>query len=344
MADLLLTALVDHVESYNGVLDKHEHRAGTFGVWELFQKDAPNLLPAAKLAEARVSATRPVSIPVIKTKDYAITATRSCGVIPNANESALVPLSFVTVQSGFHMVPSQYPNNYIGYQQDFDRKWTGLMRSILTYLDGLAVAKLAADKSKVNAAEGKPFDFTGNVIQFPGSYKDDVLNELSTIMFMNNINGPYNMIGSARLQALVNKLKAQGSSNGTNLAFQFGDFNIGYSNNIVPTQGVDYSFFVMPQGSVGAVTWVDPSSRMKEKAGDGTQWDEIFVKELGFKVGIKTISKCDDNSTEIGAGAEASLKEFITVSFDVALATAYNSDANAKAGVIFKGDVLTVAP
>jgi hypothetical protein len=340
MANLALTVLDAYRLPYaDSALDLAEHRLSQYGVFELFKRDTPNLIPAATLEAGRKAQTRPVTIPVIKTKDYAITNTRSCAVVTNSNESAFVTLVFGTIVWNFHMVPSQYGNNYIGLQQDFNMKMKDSQKSILTAMDIACYNYLNANKSQVNNGAGKPYPFTNNVILFPATDTNNVLNELSSIMYQNDLNGRFNLVATPRMQSLVNLLKNQGIGNAQNLAFQFGDFDLGFSNRVTLSDNARDTFFVMPKGSAGIVTWIDPSARMGEQAYN-TTWTVENLPELGFEVGLKTQVGCNDNSTEAGAGFEASNRIHYQFSFDYALVTPYNSSPATLPGTILKADIL----
>ena len=342
MANLALTVLDAYRLPYvQSNLDRHEHRMSQYGVFELFKTDTPNLIPAATLEKAKQAQTHPVTIPVIKTKDYSIRTTRSCAVVTNSNESAFVTLVFGTMVWDFHMVPSQYGNNYIGMQEDFNRKMNDTQRSVLAALDLACYAKLNADKSQVNKAAGKPYAFTGNTIIFPAADEKIVLNELTSIMYQNDFSGRFNLIATPRMQSLVNLLKNQGIGNAQNLAFQFGDFDLGFSNRVSLSDNARDTFFVMPKGAAGIVTWIDPSARMGEVAGN-TTWTVENLPELGFEVGLKTQTGCNDNSAEAGAGFEASNRIHYQFSMDYALVTPYNSDPANIPGAIYKADILAL--
>ena len=341
LTQLGLTVLDSFRTPYkDSALDLHEHRMGTYGMLEMFKRDSANLLPVAKIAAARAAGSRPITVPVIKTKDYSLTTTRACAAITNANESALVTLVWGTYQWGFHMIPSQYGNNMIGMEDDFARKMLDSQTSVLKALEALCYTKLNTDKSQVNAADGKPFAFTGNTIIFPKAGENLVLNELDVIMGMNNINPRYNLVATRRFNALVNYQKNQGAGNATALDFQFGNFDIGYSNQLTLSANARDTFFVMPKGSCAFIPWVDRSSEMGEKSATA-QWSKVMMPQLGFEVGLKISDGCGDNSTEAGAGFEASNKINYVFSFDYSLVTAYNSDPTSLAGSIFKGDILS---
>lgn len=340
MAYLAATVLDAYRLPYaDSALDQNEHRLSTYGVLEMFKNDTPNLVRADLLEMAKKADTHTTSIPVIKTKDYTITTTRACSVITNSNESAFVSLSFSTVRWGFHMVPSQYANNYIAYQDDFNRKLNDSCKKVLATLDAACYTKLNTDKSVVNNAAGNPYTVSGDTMIVPKADETLFLNELESIMMQNDHNGPYNIIASPRFAALVRYLNAQGVANATNTAFQVMGYNVGYSNRVLVAGGDRDTVFVSPVGSLGFIPWVDPDSRQNQTAISGKVWSEEFLPLLGFNVGMMYQDSCADNSTEAGNGFEASKQEGFTFSFDYALLTSYNSDSATYPGSIFKAAI-----
>lgn len=320
-------------------LDQHEHRLSNYGALETFMGDTPNLVRADLIEMAKKAQDHTTSIPVIKTKDYTITTTRACAVITNSNESAYVSLSFATVRWGFHMVPSQYANNMIGYQDDFNRKMNDSCKKVLATLDTACYTKLNTDKSAVNNAANNPWPFAGDTMQVPVADANLFLNELESVMSQNDLTGPYNIISSPRFKALVNYLNNQGVANAVNTAFQIMGFNVAYSNRIAVAAGDRDTVFVMPQGSLGFIPWVDPDSRSNQQAISGKVWSEEFLPLLGFNVGLLYQDSCADNSAEAGNGFEASKQEGFTFSFDYALLTSYNSNSVTLPGSIFKAAI-----
>jgi len=321
-------------------LDALEHRQSKYGILQAFQADTPNLVPAEVLMRAKKAGIHGVTIPVIKKKSHSIKTTRQCAVIDYANESAFVTLSFATVGFGFNMIPSEYGNNYIGYQDDFNRKLNDGVRDVLTNLDAACYTKLNTDKSVINAGEDNPWPVVGDTFQIPSADQLTFLNELGATMDQDDFSGPYQVIGSPRLSPAVKYMAAQGQANQTNLIFQFGDYEFYYSNRMLVPAGDRMAAFVAPKGSLGFIPWVDPDAQMGNQSSDGKVWSEEFIPQLGFNVGMMFQSTCGENSAKAGAGMEQSMIEGYSFFFDYALLTAYNSDSATLAGPVKK---ITVA-
>jgi hypothetical protein len=237
------------------------------------------------------------------------------------------------------MIPSQYANNHIGFMEDFNRKMTDVQRYFLTQLDTLAATNLNTNKTIVNAADGNPYTVTANTMVVPNNDKDNYFNELESVLNTNDFEYPVNIVASTRTKALVKELYNQGVSNDTNTQYQFGDQNFRYSNRVSVATGDAYTVFAAPFGSLGYLSWIDPDSKLNSEAISGKKWSRTMLPLLGHEVGLLFQDSCADNSTEIGAGAEASLKQNYTFSFDYAFINAYNSDSSTLAGTIYKAAI-----
>jgi len=337
MAYLAATVLDSYRAKYaSQQMDVYEHRPSRYGAFNAYIADTPNLVNAAELEAAKASQTHAVTIPVINKKTFTTTTTRSCTGLTNSNVSAYVTPSWATKAVGFHMVPSQYGDNYIKYQDDFNKKIWDMQLHLLGELDTLAYTDLNTDKSTVNNADGNPYTVASDTMGVPFADREEFFNELESIMNQNDLYGEFNVVASPRVNALVRHLANQGSANGENFAYQFMGYTFQYSNRVTIAAGDFGTVFAMPKGSLGFLTWIDPDARMGLKAGDGKEWSTIYLPLLGFEVGLLYQSTCGDNSTEARAGFEASMIENFNFSFDYSFIGAYNSDTATYPGTIFK--------
>lgn len=318
--------------------DLYEHRLANYGALEAFKADTSNLINASLLSEMKKAQGQTTTYPVIKTKDYTITTTRSCTKIENYNTSANVTVTFTTMRAGFHMVPSQYQYNQIGYMDDFKKKMDDMQKSMLASLDGTAYTTINAAISAVNNADGNPYPVVANTMVVPNADKEEFFNEAWAIMNQNNIFGDINVLASPRTNALIKHLGAQGVGNSTNYAYQFAGMDFKYSRNVSVATGYRDTIFLYPKGSLGFITWIDPDSRQNQQSYN-VKWSTEYLPLLGFDVGLMYQDGCADNSTEVGNGYEASKYEAFTFSFDYAWVTAYNSDSTTYPGVIFKAAI-----
>lgn len=340
MAYLAATALNEYRHQYAASnLDKFENRGSGFGLLSLAKRDTPNLISAQTLIKARGTEARTTKIPVLQKISYSPGSARSCTGETTNSVSALVTVTWVTITSGFHMVPSQYYNNEISYIEDFKHKLQQLERKWAIDIDAAVYTKLNAVKSTTFTATDSPFAFSSNVIQIPNGDKGTYLNEIYQSMYQDDFNAPFNIVGSPQLMAVNSYFGNQGPGNSANTMFQFGDFQFDYSNRVTKSSGAHSTFFVMPQGSIAILDWVDPDSRAGSRISETNYWTTFDMPMLGMKAGLHVQMACANNTTEGGAGLEASLTENYNFSMDYALITPYIS---AGASPIFKADVLAL--
>jgi len=337
---LATTVLDEFALAYSkSKLDVNEHRLSNYGAFATFLKDTPNLIPGyAELVANRTSAIRTVRIPVIQRETYTTGSSRSCDAETKENTSTYVTPSWTTIETGFAMYPSIYRDNYIAYQDDFNRKMEDVQRTFLTALDTAGYTHLNTNKSAVNNADGNPYTVAANAMIVPEADSELVFNELGAIMEQNDLMGPYNVVGSTRASALVRFLLAQGAQNDENTAFQFGPYSLAYSNRVTVPTGYRDSLFCMPIGSLAYLSWVDIDSQMGNKSSDGKEWMQQYMPLLGHNVGVLVQSTCSNYSSTI-TGMEATLKQSWNFSFDYSFNSAYNSDSTTLPGSIFRADI-----
>jgi hypothetical protein len=320
-------------------LDKFENRNSGYGLLQLALNDTTNLISPQDLIKARGTAARTEKIPVLQKITYSPGSTRSCTGETQDSTSALVTVSWTTITSGFHMVPSQYENNEIGYIEDFKHKLYHLERAWAVAIDAAIYTKLNANKSTTFTADGSPYSFASNVIQIPHADEGTYLNELYQSMFQDDYVGPFNIVGTPQLMALNSYLRAQGQANDENTVFQFGDYQFYYSNRVTKSEGAKSTFFIMPKGSIAVMDWVDPDSRAGRRISESNYWTTFNMPMLGMNAGLHVQMACADNHSTYGSGLDASVTENYNFSMDYALITPYIS---AGASPIYKADVLAL--
>ncbi len=326
-------------------LDAWEHRRSTYGALATYQKDTPLLIPGFQdLVDNRPHQLRTVSIPVINRTTFTTASERTCSALTHEITSAFVTPTWTTLKVGFNMTPAEHKNNYLTYQDVFNKKMTNMQRDLLAALDTLAVTNLNANITSVIAANGNPYAVIANALQVPAADNDLFFNELGAILEQDDFpSDGINVVASPRTQSLVREYTSQGISNDENRAFQFGGYNFAYSNRVsavVPT-GYRDTVFALPQGSLAFLTDIDPDAEMGHSSTDGKEWSTTVLPLLGFKVGVLFQSTCADKSTALGTGYEATLSESWHFSFDYSFNVAYNSDSTTFAGPIHKAQFST---
>jgi hypothetical protein len=340
MAYLSATALSEYRHQYSASnLDKAENRGSGFGLLSLAKRDTLNLISPQTLISARGTAARTTKVPVLQKISYSPGSTRSCTGATQDTTSALSTVSWTTITSGFHMVPSQYDNNEIAYVEDFKQKLFHLERAWAVAIDTAIYTALNAAKSTTYTATDSPYAFTSNVIQIPNGDKGTYLNELYQSMYQDDFTGPFNIVASPQLMAVNSYFGNQGAGNSVNTMFQFGEFQFDFSNRVSLSTGAHSTFFIMPTGSLAILDWIDPDSRANRRLSETNYWTNFNMPMLGMTAGLHVQMACADNASTYGSGLEASVTENYNFSMDYAIITPYIS---AGAVPIFKADILAL--
>lgn len=337
---------------YAGTLDKYEDRLSNYGAWAKFVEDTTDpesIVTPDILEKAGMSAGNSLEIPVIDGEDVTITNVRTCTIADDESTSALVTVTFATYQFGFTMIPGQYANNEIGYMADFERKIKRYGKKFAETLDSAALTKLEADKSAVMnspfiGAGAKYGALVGDAVQVTSAQKQFFFNDLGVIMQGDDFEGRYNVIGSTTLQSTVNQYLNQGTQNGTNSMFQFGQFDFGYSNRVSVNTGggKESTLYCMPKGSLAVMNRNIPDAINGEKINENDWFDIFRFPIVDLDMALRYSKECADNETAVGGTQpqlKASVKETFIFSTDVAFVTAYNRDAVTLPGAIHKAEI-----
>ena len=164
-------------------LDAWEHKQSNYGILATYQKDTPNTIPGYNdLVTNRTAEVRTVSIPVINRTTFTTASSRSCDALTHEMTSAYVTPSWTTLKTGFNMTPAEHQNNYIKYQDLFNKKMNHMQITLAAALDALGYTNLNANKSQVVAADGNPYTLVGNDLVVPAADNELVFNEVGSIM------------------------------------------------------------------------------------------------------------------------------------------------------------------
>lgn len=319
-------------------LDVAENRMANYGAFDTALKDTPNLVPGyEEVIRERINANRTASIVVLQALSFVISSSRSCTAPTADSTSAYVTPSWTTIKTGFQMNKARNLGNHVQYQQEFNHKMKHLERAFLGTLDTAVITHLEANKTTVNAADDNPFNFTANSMVVPLADHDTFFNEVDQIYMQNNYpaGATKNVVASPRLSSIVRYHANQGQSNSANYAFQFADFNFGYTNNITVSATNDIGIlYTMPVGTLGLLTWIDPDCRIGSSIGEEKQWFTQALPQVGVEVGVYYQKACYDYSGTI-TGAERSMFEYYEFSLDYSVISSYISSG---AKPIFKAN------
>lgn len=328
-----------------GGLDRNEIRRSRYGALRFYQEQTrlnTGLVSDDIKALVARSMGNTIQIPVLDAIDPVITNVRSCTVPDAENTSKLITLTFVTYAFGFTMIPAQYANNDIKYQQDFDRKLEQYLLKLAGTLDTGCVNNLNANKNIYWPAEVSAFyPVVGNALQVTQAQKNDLFNNLSAIQEIRDYYGATNIVAGTTLKPIINRLAAQGAGNSVNEDFQFNGYEWNFTNRMVNGAGVAATAFAVPDGMVAMLNRNDPDAIAGRKAGNGKTWDTQRMPIVDMDMALYYYDDCADKSA-LHAGTAHLTRTYMEgfeFSTDVCYVNAYNSNAAGKAGPILKIEV-----
>lgn len=351
---LVLTLMQPLREQYTAQgIDKLEQRRSRYGAWDFYRRQSQagaggalgsSIITASMRDKIKISMGNTVQVPVLDAKDVVITNVRSCTVADDENTSHLVTLTFVTYAFGFTMIPAQYQNNEIGYQQDFTAKLNNYLLKFAATLDTAAVANLSANKNTYfPAAITSYYPVVGNALQVSQAQKVDFYNQASAVLETMDFYGNTNVVASTSHAPLMRRLQAQGAGNQTNESFQFGPYDWNYTNRLTNGAGIESTAYLVADGVVGVENRNDPDARAKSRTGNGKVWGEAPLPLVGLNVGTYYYDDCADKSGLHAGTAHLSRTrvEGFEWSTDICFVNTYNSNAAARYNPIVKAEIAT---
>ncbi len=334
-------------QSYEARLDKHELRPSRYGGLDLFQKqtaDPLGILTAQNKESIKRSFGNSVVIPVLDAPDVTIGNVRSCTIPDLENTSNLITLTFTTYAFGFTMIPSQYFNNDVAYEADFQRKLNAYLLKFAATLDDLCISRLETDKNQFWGTEITDiYPEVGNALRVPNADKNDFYNQAATIMELQDFYDVTDVLANTNHKALINRLNSQGEGNNENQAFQFGNFMYGYSNRVGNGAGVNQTGYLVAPASVAIENRNDPDAVLGHQTKGGEkQWEEVEVPIVDMTMGAFYSEDCADRSALHSgtAGLKRTLVQGFEWSTDVVTITSYNSSPSTKYKPITKFEIL----
>ncbi len=316
-------------------LDRNELRFSRYGGWNLHQemtKMPESILTADNDAMVKKAFGNTVKIPVIDYKNVTISNTRSCTISDSENTSHLISLTLATYSFAFTCYPSQYYNNYVAYETDWQKKMNYGILALAAVLD-----TAARNNVDTNINQYFPTNILnyygqiGNAFQVSQAQKDDFFNQLQAIAMEMDYYDQLHILGSTSLLPLVNRLKNQSSQNAVNQSFQLDPWKWNTSNRITNNTNIQSTIYAIPAGQVAVTNRNDPDAIAAYKIGAGErpykEWGEVYVPVVGMKMGFYHANDCADASgLQSGTtGLTRTLKESFEFSTDVCFMTGYNS-------------------
>jgi len=345
------TLMLAYRSDYTNQFDKNELRKTNPGALNAFmaQTASDPLFDQQTMANIKASYGNVVEVPVMDAETVTVGTpyVRTCNIVDDENDSAIVTLVFQSYGWAFSMTPDTHYNNEVKYEQDFIRKMRKYRIEWDKTLDAACIAQLETDKNQV-FGNIPQYANVGDALQVPAAETTDFYNQAEVIMDQIDFGGNVDIINSTNHTAFVRRYQNQSDGNAVNDAFQF-DLR-GYrwfpTNRLVNAVGVTSSGFLVQNGTLFIDNRNDAGTTVGYNIlGGGKVWDtEAMPTGMGsMEMGTFFQEDCADRSAVGGAptaGNTRSVVQGFEFSTDIVLATAYNSDIATRENPIVKFEFL----
>lgn len=345
------TVLQNYISNYTTRMDKGEQRPSVYGALNLFKKqtaDPMGILDEQVKANLSKAFNVSVQVPVINYKDVTITDVRTCAMQQDGLTSALVTLTAVTYAWGLVMFPMQHYENYVAYQDAFDRFFEAGLQKVASTVDSACIALLEANKNQYWPATITAFySQSGDALRVPQASKSDLYNQLGSITTTMDYTGVPDIATNPIHMATVRRLAAQGAANSTNTEFQFvsySDASWFQSNRITNGSGVESTLYAVLPGFVAIWSRVAPEARQGLRIHESKYWETLAgAPYIGFEIGVFFQADCTDASAiqASGFGNTNTVVQSWQFSFDAFYIKSYNSAPTTTFSPIIKIEILT---
>ena len=342
-----MSLILSRMQNFRAVsnLDKWEERPSRYGAWDLFLRETANpmgIISPELRARANQSQGNTLEVPVYD-KDGSVTInnTRTVTISDDENTTAMQSITFTTYEFGFTMIPAQYSNNEMAYQRDFNQKMTKYTNALLATLDTAAVSALSTAKTQVLADNLGRYTFASNTVNALDSQRLRIIADINPLMAANDFFEPRHIVGNPGLLSLFLEIQESGLYNQQNRVIQWADKELHFTNRLSDATNKVATGYVVNSGSVGIVDRLDRDTVMQHTT-HKHQFYPVNVPGIGVTMGLYYYDDVADKNTITGA-ATADLTrtkvEAYSFSVDIAIVTAYNSDAATYAGPVLKFDI-----
>lgn len=317
-------------------LDKNMLRASMYGAYDFFRQqtnigvEGGGIISRELWDTALRSLGTNVLVPVINyDADVTIGNARSCVIADDVNTSAMYQVTFVPLTWGFTMVPTEYDNNYISYNRDFDNKMRKYLYKVAATLDEMAVAALTAAKTQVF---NNPLYYTINadIVECTWELREALFGDLIIMMNENDYYGQMHLIGNGGVKSIIQKLSEHGIYNDVNRQLEYSNYIMHFTNTQrLPNEAGKYATgFVVEDGQVGILVRIPDREARKGTNSFQHRWSVERLPFIDIPVAIHEYEDVGDYSA-IGGEATADMvcvvKEHFGFSIDIAFITPYNS-------------------
>lgn len=338
----LVSTWIQELIANNPTLDNRIYRAGRYGgldAFKLSSDSATSIIRPEQATEFQNSVGKTMKIAVI---DFDGTITignnRPVSITDADNTSAYVSVAPVTLSWGFTTYPALHYNNAISYQKDFEAKFMKFLYKVLSTIEGLALTKLAADKTKV-VSNLLGYSLTSDVVISSTANQEKILADLEVMMQSDDFYGKYHLIGNGGVQSLINQLMKYEKNNEKDLTMEYMNKMLHFSNQITDASGHKATGYIVEDGAIGLLTRVSNESRFNMASSTGRKFSTISLPILNKEVEYYTYSDVVDASSVNGGGsafATRTIKEYHGFALDIAFLTAHVSDRSTQAAPIVK--------
>ena len=340
----LVLTRIQNIRS-NSNLDKYEYRPSRYGALDAFiqqSNDPAGILTEELKQKARTSIGNILETPVIDyDADITIGNTRTLTIADSENTSRMVQINFATYAFGFTIAPAMYMNNEIGIQKDFETKLMKYIYKFAQKLDEAALAKLAAEKTKV-IKNPLLYANTAGTINAKWTERENIFGDLDPIMAANDFFGQLHIVGDAGVESIMRKLAQHGLYNDVNKQNEFGNKIVHLTNNMALGSKKYAQGYAINSGSLGFMTRFERDCLLGTVSGDGHEWGIATLPLLNIPCGTYFYDSVGDYHDIAGAATADMVrtrKEHYGFAVDVAFLTSYNSKSETLASPIIAFDI-----
>ena len=329
----------------NSNLDKFEFRPSRYGALNAFMvqsNDPTGILTDDLKEKARASIGNILETPVI---DYdggvTIGDTRTLEIADSENTSKMVQIIFTTLSWGFTIAPAMYMNNEVKIQKDFETKMMKYIYKVAEKMDEMALASLAANKTKVIKNPLLYATATGNV-SAKWTERENIWTDLEVMQAANDFYGQMHIVGDAGVDSIMKKIAQKGLYNTVNKQNEFAGKIVHLTNHLAKAEGKFAQGYAVMGGSLGLLSRFERDCLLGTVSGDGHEWGIATLPMLNMPVGTyfyDSVGNYSGIAGEATADMVRTRKEHYGFAIDVAFITAYNSDPETLASPIIGFDI-----
>jgi hypothetical protein len=303
MANYQNSILTDAIGILSKRFQAHELRPGYFGATEAFFNYRDYSIP--NLSDIRLSPQRTSTIKYLTRSNQAAVTARSCTPTAAFGDSGTANLTYATY--GFTVKTSEKlaDNNYFNRATMFANDLYNGMLDAHEDIETAAVAYLEANKTGVNVGDGwmGTFDTGDDIFNIALADKTRYYNYLATVMRENKYRGALEAVQNVSAGAVMLEQMAQGSSNSTNLNYQFQNILFRESSNVTTASDYLINSYVVDPYAIAVVDWIPPLNRRGFIKGqeEWTVMGDLFGLPIQWSVFKK--EACTD-TTSIGGDTQ----------------------------------------